>query len=469
MAAATVKTATLLVILAFIAPSSSDIHDNEVGEGFVEAAAELMGQAQGADLANSIASFMKSDGAKHLGSMMFGNKAGGVAGDIMEGIGNMMSQGGQGGQGMDMNMVANIMNLVQLQQADKAKPATEKPEGFDFSSAIALANSFIAQDGSNDMLSFLPPILDIMNSFYGPEADKIKHEHSGHAWFLPPVIEKLHVLFDIFMNSKTGRQMVNKVVGEKFIKVFAEKDGRFSFKKFVDLLENHSFRKHWISMVTARVADLVAYMADPYTQQKFLKTTQFFINSVLKSQGVPEQQLFDPSRATRSIVGIVNFFSQKFINMPIDSTFYIQPVVEYVQEIFRLAENHGILGRAVDSRELTHKLTDTINLEVIEPIARVNRALRFATKIPTCTKYVLCTANEMKTEKLSLPGLKRSLSNVVTLGACWYLSGHDHMDFWTLYESVVRGENCKHYYSEKCNDFHIEEIRVSTEYIHPEL
>lgn len=58
------------------------------------------------------------------------------------------------------------------------------------------------------------------------------------------------------------------------------------------------------------------------------------------------------------------------------------------QDLFKLAKKNGILAAENgDSRELSDKLADTINLEVIEPIARVNRAYRFATKVPQCDKY----------------------------------------------------------------------------------
>lgn len=46
-----------------------------------------------------------------------------------------------------------------------------------------------------------------------------------------------------------------------------------------------------------------------------------------------------------------------------------------------------------DSKELSHKLADTINLEIIEPIARVNRAYRFAKKVPKCDRYKTFTFN----------------------------------------------------------------------------
>lgn len=39
--------------------------------------------------------------------------------------------------------------------------------------------------------------------------------------------------------------------------------------------------------------------------------------------------------------------------------------------------------------EMADKLTDTINLELIEPLARVNRAYKFAKSVPKCTRYFL--------------------------------------------------------------------------------
>lgn len=49
-----------------------------------------------------------------------------------------------------------------------------------------------------------------------------------------------------------------------------------------------------------------------------------------------------------------------------------------------MAQQRGMLY--MDSHQLSDKLADTINLEVIEPIARVNRAYRFARKVPQCDK-----------------------------------------------------------------------------------
>lgn len=52
-----------------------------------------------------------------------------------------------------------------------------------------------------------------------------------------------------------------------------------------------------------------------------------------------------------------------------------------------MAQKRGFFqGTNIDSTELSHKLADTINLEIIEPIARVNRAYRFAKKVPKCDR-----------------------------------------------------------------------------------
>ncbi|KAJ8982721.1 hypothetical protein NQ317_019512 [Molorchus minor] len=123
-----------------------------------------------------------------------------------------------------------------------------------------------------------------------------------------------------------------------------------------------------------------------------------------------------------------------------------------------------------NQKELSEKLADTINLEVIEPIARVNRAYRFAKSTPVCDRYVLCLVNEeSENEGENLPALKKLLYKGSSLAAAWFLADETGMSFWTYYEDVMDNHDCKVHYSEKCHDFHLEEIRVTTEYVHNEL
>lgn len=49
-----------------------------------------------------------------------------------------------------------------------------------------------------------------------------------------------------------------------------------------------------------------------------------------------------------------------------------------------MAEKKGPLGGV--NTELSEKLTDTINLELIEPLARVSRAYRYGKSVPKCTR-----------------------------------------------------------------------------------
>lgn len=59
----------------------------------------------------------------------------------------------------------------------------------------------------------------------------------------------------------------------------------------------------------------------------------------------------------------------------------------FLQELVKLAQGRGFFtGTGIDSSELSHKLADTINLEIIEPVARVYRAYRFAKKHPQCDR-----------------------------------------------------------------------------------
>lgn len=170
----------------------------------------------------------------------------------------MMNQKGGGG-GLDPSMIGSLLGMLNTNQNDKNA-------GFDFSS---LLSGLMNQDGNvENMLNYAPMLMSTFNSFFGPEAQARADSHSGHAWFLPPILEKIHVLIDHFLHSDIGRSLVNKIGGEKFINIFKDENGKFSYQRFVDLLENHSFRRHWIHMITSRIADVLSYFADPYTQKR---------------------------------------------------------------------------------------------------------------------------------------------------------------------------------------------------------
>lgn len=149
--------------------------------------------------------------------------------------------------------------------------ASSSGEGnLDFASILnILQGDGAGGTGFADMLNYAPMMLQTLNSFLGDDAKEREKEHAGHAWMLPPIVEKIHLLIDHFLHSEVGRTLITNIGAENFVKVFRDENGRLSYRKFVDMLENHSFRRHWIHMITSRILDFIAYFADPYTQKKY--------------------------------------------------------------------------------------------------------------------------------------------------------------------------------------------------------
>ncbi|KAJ3625974.1 hypothetical protein MTP99_016506 [Tenebrio molitor] len=448
----------LLVILVISHRSLGDLTDNKIDDEsspLAEAAADILKEQNLQNVGGMLNNLMHSDGAKQLGDILSQAATGDNAGQILQGLGSVLGQA----KGLDPSMLGMVMNMFQQGSGKKSD------DSFDI---LSLLGSIMGQSGDKNLWSYVPMILQTANAFLGPEADERARAHGDHADLMPPILEKLHLLFDHFINSEMGRQLVNTIGAEKFVKVFADENGRFTYRRFVDMLENHSFRKHWIKMITKKIAAIISHVSDPKIQKKYITTFQHFINSIMKSQGFPKAALFDPNRPTETITALINHFAKENLNMKISSKQYVKPAVEYVQDLFRLVEKRGMLS--VDSQLLSDKLADTINLEVIEPIARVNRAYRFAKKVPQCDKYVMCLVNrEPQDEKPSLPGLRPLLSKSASLILSWFLSSTTKTSYWDLYRSITDQRDCQSHFVAACNDFHAEEVRVKREYVHSEL
>lgn len=166
------------------------------------------------------------------------------------------------GKGMDPSVLSSVLSSLNTMQK-----TGDNKQGFDIESILGVFQS--GGFSITDILNYGPMFMQTLESFMGPEASQREKEHEGHAWMLPPGIEKLHLLFDHFVHSDVGKALISNVGAEKFVKVFRDENGRLSYRKFVDMLENHSFRRHWIHMITSRILEFVAYFADPYTQKKY--------------------------------------------------------------------------------------------------------------------------------------------------------------------------------------------------------
>lgn len=318
---------SLLVILVITSPSLQDISDNKIEDPspIAEAKAEILKEQNMQNIGGMINNFMQSDGAKTLGDLL-SNAGGENAGDILQGLGSVFGQG----KGFDPSTLAMVMNFVN-QNSQKSD------DGFDLNSIFSLFGS----GEKASMWTYFPMLIQTLNAFVGPEADARAKNHAGHANLLPPIIEKLHLLFDHFINSELGKSIINTVGAEKFVKVFADENGRMSYRRFVDMLENHSFRKHWIRMLTNRIASIISHFSDSKTQKKYITTFQHFINSILKSQGYPKATLFDPKRPIETISALVNHFTKETLHTKISSKQYVKPLVEYVQVVIHKPENYS--------------------------------------------------------------------------------------------------------------------------------
>ncbi|XP_066248113.1 uncharacterized protein [Euwallacea similis] len=344
-----------------------------------------------------------------------------------------------------------------------------KESSFDLNSIVNVANSFLGQVNSakegSSFMDYLPMIMNTINAFSGPEADERAQSHSGHSWALPPVIEKIHIYFESFMSSDMGKQLLSYIENQKAFKVFQNKNGKFDYEKFKELIENHSFRRHWLQRISQKIVEYLRLISDEKVQKQYIDMGITFTNSYLKNSGFPKDSLLNPKQPVISITNFANFAAKKYLDADISAREYVEPTVLYIQDLLAMAK------KSVAQTELTDKLTDTINMEIIEPVTRVNRAYRFAKLQPKCDMYLFCLLNQEapSSDAGSLPGLKKVLYKGYSLVAAWFLRVDTGSSYWDLYEVITEQRNCQDYYKNSCDGFYHEEVKATTEYVHNEL
>ncbi|CAH1121331.1 unnamed protein product [Ceutorhynchus assimilis] len=415
------------------------------------------------------------------------NKEGGKGDSLMQSLGALMG-GGEGG--LNPELIGNMMNMFANSQPEagekrsskRAEKKGKKPKkvdpsassGDDFGNLVNMATNLLGQgqedgNGDSNFMGLLPMIMRTIGAFTGEEAQARSGSHSEHSGILPPALEKVHVLYDIFMNSEMGKYVVGFVSNQKAFKLFQDENGTFSFDKFVEMIENHSFRRHWIQQVTNKLIQSLKLVSDEKTYKKYIGMGITFANSFLANSGFPKDTLIDMNKPAKSITNFANYAAWKFLDTKLDSAEYVEPFVKYTQDILKMAKSSIKLG--TQNRELQDKLTDTINMEIIEPLTRVNRAYRFAKTQPQCDRYIFCLINEKEApnEPGTLPTMKKALYKGTSLVATWFLTSHTKTSYWDLYEVIVNTNNCNLYYNDLCNGFYHEEIKATTEYVHNEL
>ncbi|GAB1860155.1 hypothetical protein CAJAP_01234 [Camponotus japonicus] len=462
------RTSLLLILIGLAISERKRDTENDASNVFIEEAKNLFSQKTIENMAHAFA-----DSGKQVGDMMMekSSTADGVS-QIISGISSLMS-GGQNNQGFDM--IGTILSAMTANNNVGKRSARENTEhdeenGIDWGNIINMGSMLFQQKGSNDILMGLVPVVLESLGHGNSDGHAKNNDHSGHSWFLPPILENIHVMWEHFSNSDLG-QIIWKNSGlSKIIVQMSDENGNILWEKILNSFENPTIRRRWINSLTSFVADWISHVSDPKNQLRYLTAVQYIGNSFLKSQGFPKTMMFDTARPTESLTKLANAVAKKYLNMNIDSYQYVKPAVAYFQELINLASEKGFIMSRVNARELSNRLSDIINNDIIYPSLKTYRAYKWATKMPHCASQILCTLNEKsQQEDTKESRLRSSLLKGASFPAAWAVSNKLGINFWSLYGAIMEEGDCINKYPANCTLFHEEEIRATTENIHNEL
>lgn len=175
----------------------------------------------------------------------------------------------------------------------------------------------------------------------------------------------------ICRNSELGQTLWKNSGLAHIVGTMTDADGRIQYDLILESFETPSIRRRWIKSLTNFVADWISHISDPNVQQRYITTMQFVGNSFLKSQGFPKSTLFDPTRPAESFTRMVNAGAKRYLNANFNSAQYIKPAVAYVQDLIKLASEKGFIMSRINANELSNRLSDTINNDIVSPILKV--------------------------------------------------------------------------------------------------
>lgn len=177
--------------------------------------------------------------------------------------------GGDGEPKIDPALIGSMISMFAQNMASTEAPkqARESKQANDFNieSMLNLASGFM---GSKDAASFLPVIMNVVGSLSNTQTAKLADDHKDHASFLPPFLEKLHLYWDLFINSDLGKTVWEKSGLKRGLKAFTGPDGKISFEIMFKNFENHSFRRHWIKVAAKYMTDFAVHFAKPDVYQR---------------------------------------------------------------------------------------------------------------------------------------------------------------------------------------------------------
>ncbi|KYM88890.1 hypothetical protein ALC53_02656, partial [Atta colombica] len=462
------RTSLLLVLIGLT--SSEKNNEDDASNIFIEEAKNLFSQQSLEDMAQK---FAHSDAGKQVRDMMFEKRSDTTDGisQIISGLSSLMS----GGENNHLSMMGSFLDLLTAGSKRSARDMEHKEEsGIDWGNIISMGSMFLQQNANNDVtLGLLPMLLDSLGHGM-KDNDAGNKDHSGHSWFLPPILENIHIMWEHFSNSELGQTLWKNSGLSTVIAQMRDEKGDILWEKILDSFESPTIRRRWIKSLTNFVAEWISHISEPINQQRYLTTAQFVGNSFLKSQGFPKTMMFDASKPVESFSRLINGLTKRYLNIKFDSSQYVRPAVAYFQELVSLASEKGFIMSRINARELSNKLSDIINNDIIGPVLKSYRAFKWATKVPQCASQILCTINEKSQQREDSSNevfarIRSALLRVASFPAAWAVSNKLGINFWSLYGAIMEQDGCINKYPADCIAFHEEEIRVTTENIHSEL
>ncbi|XP_032523401.2 uncharacterized protein LOC116774764 [Danaus plexippus] len=438
----------------------------DLASSFIQNMASDSGKGNNMDglaaIGNIVGSLMQGDNAKNLGSL-FGQENGG-AGDVLSGLGSLF--GGQDGK-IDPAVIGSVVSMFASQMGSNQNQRRKRESDtndINLDSILSMASGFL---GNKNAAGMLPLVMNALSSFSEDETSKRADSHKDHASFLPPFLEKAHLYWDIFINSELGKAVWEKSGFQRAMKSFMGPDGKVSFELMFKNFENHSFRRHWIKAVAKYLTGMVVHVSKPEVYQRYLSTVQYVLNGFLSSQGLPKNTHFNMKKPEESITVLSNYIAKKYLDVNTDVSSYVKSAVDYVKQTLKMAQSASESLASRDYSALAERLTDTLNMDVIEPVLRVYRAYTHARTNPHCQEHLMCLVNRQV--KQGGPGFKAGLTKMSSLAACAALSFENGRGFWDLYNAVQADVDCEAKYPADCSSFHEHELKVTTEVYHSEL
>lgn len=178
--------------------------------------------------------------------------------------------GGQDGKidpAMIGSMISMFAQMNQPKSEQRQKRQTKKDNDFDLEGMLNMASGLL---GNKNVASMLPTIMSTINSLSNPDSKQLADGHKDHANFLPPFLEKIHLYWDLFINSELGKTIWEKSGMKRALKSFTGPDGSLSFELMMKNFENHSFRRHWIKAAAKYLTDIVMHVAKPEVYQRLV-------------------------------------------------------------------------------------------------------------------------------------------------------------------------------------------------------